>query len=41
MNADNKGLGLIHVFDEVSSPAGTDAVREKSDARRDYLFDKV
>lgn len=35
MYADDKGLGLVHVADEVSSPAG------KAEMRSDYQFDKV
>jgi len=37
MYADDKGLGLIHVSDEVASAAGT----EKVEIRRDDQFDKV
>jgi len=35
--ADDKELGLVHVSDEVASPAGT----EKVEIRRDDEFDKV
>jgi len=37
MYADDKGLGLVHVSDEVASAAGT----EKVEIRRDDEFDKV